>query len=225
MNQPQLILLDCDGTLTDSHAAIVRTMQHAFNGEGLACPDDDAVSQVIGLSLSRAIATLLSPEQQQPELIESLAQRYRHGYHDNEKAVRLFPGVVETLNELRRRGYWLGVVTGKSRNGLLRVMDRFGLADHFLVWRTADCTHSKPHPAMVLECMEELGVNAARTSVVGDASFDMEMARAANVEAVGVTFGVASAEALTHAGAHLLIDRFPELLDHYGERHDPHPIL
>ena len=121
----------------------------------------------------------------------------------------------ETLEVLRSRGYWLGVVTGKSRAGLLRVLESFELGDLFYVWRTADCTHSKPHPAMVLECMLELGVPADRTWVVGDACFDIQMAVAAEVEALGVSFGVASSDELLQAGARRVVNDFAELLSYF----------
>lgn len=209
--KPHLILFDCDGTLTDSHGAIVNAMQQAFISCGLEAPVDKAVSQVIGLSLQSAIETLAPVD----SAIESIAEFYRQHYLVAEETLALYPGVVETLESLKQRGYWMGVVTGKSKRGLLRVLEQFGLQDYFYALRTADCCPSKPHPAMALECMQELGAEAVNTTLVGDALFDMQMAAAAQVRALGVSFGVESAEALYAAGAYDVVDDFTALLEHF----------
>jgi len=218
---PSLILLDCDGTLTDSHGAIVLAMQQAFSACGLVAPVAPYVNGVIGLSLRRAVHALLDDAQKDDAvLLECLMQHYRQHYVALEQEIRLFPQVKEILAMLHTRGYWLGVVTGKSRPGLQRVLDTFELADLFLVLRTADCTHSKPHPAMVMECMQELGVDAVHTCVVGDAVLDAQMAAAANVKFIGVSYGVAAGDALLQNGADTVIDEFCELLVHFPPLQD-----
>jgi len=209
--ESHLILFDCDGTLTDSHGAIVKAMQQAFVELDLPAPSDQAVNSVIGLSLEAAVSMLSTEHDDQDEIRE----RYRHYYLAEESSLALYPGVIETLGELIKRGYWMGIVTGKSKSGLLRVMQQFGLHDYFLVVRTADCCPSKPHPAMAIECMDELGVNAARTTLVGDAVFDMQMAASANLRAFGVSFGVESTEVLTAEGAIDVVDDFPALLAYF----------
>jgi len=219
--QPALILFDCDGTLTDSHGLIVRAMQQAFVEMGLPKPAAQAVNGVIGLSLHKAVDALIDENQTAGDqtgdqtLVEHIEQAYRAHYARADQDVCLFPDVRETLKALRQRGYWLGIVTGKSKPGLLRVLKSFQLQELFYVWRTADCTHSKPHPAMVLECMQEMGVTATQTTVVGDAVFDMQMAKAANVTAYGVSFGVACGDELLRAGAKASVDHIRDLLKHY----------
>jgi len=208
MKNAGLILFDCDGTMTDSHGLIVRAMQQAFADCQLNEPTAAAVQAITGLSLTIAIEQLGAPS----VLQERIAELYGNHYRADEGDIRLFPGVHETLSELQRRGYWLGVVTGKSKAGLMRVLERLELSDYFYVIRTADCTHSKPHPAMVLESMAELGVNAGQTTVIGDAVFDIDMATAAGVKSIGVSFGAASTEKLLHAGAVLVVDDFADLL-------------
>ena len=209
--KPHLILFDCDGTLTDSHGAIVSAMQQAFISCGLTAPEDETVQRVIGLSLHAAIQTL-APDGSSHE---SIADAYRQYYLAAEGSLALYPGVVETLETLKKRGYWMAIVTGKSKRGLLRVLEQFGLQDYFYAVRTADCCPSKPHPAMALECMEELGAYAANTTLVGDALFDMQMGSAARIRSLGVSFGVESAEALYAAGAYDVVDDFADLLEHF----------
>ncbi len=186
-------------------------MQCAFAACHLPVPDKAKVSDIIGLSLTEAVHRLL------PDgvVTEELLQAYREAYRQEEQRLELFPGVIEMLQTLQQRGYWLGIVTGKSRSGLLRVLDTFDLADHFLVLRTADCCPSKPHPAMVLECMDELGVQAQQTVVIGDAAFDMQMAKAAGVRAYGVSYGVASARVLMEHGAIAVFDHAQQIVDSF----------
>jgi len=217
---PRLILFDCDGTLTDSHALIVSAMQQAFTKAAIEPPTNAAVSAIIGMSLRGAVLALLDKQQaDNSALVEKVIDGYRDSYRESEQQVKLFPQVPETLEELRKRGYWLGVVTGKSHAGLLRVLETFRLSDLFLVLRTADCTHSKPHPAMVLECMTEMGVIPDQTMVVGDALLDIQMANAAGVRSIGVSFGVADSGDLMTAGAQAVVDDFAALLDHFHPRH------
>jgi len=191
-------------------------MQQAFQSVDLSQPDADAVNRIIGLSLGKAVTGLLPDELHDDiSLHRQIEQAYRHAYLLAERNIELFPHVRETLERLRERGYWLGVVTGKSKAGLLRVLERFNLAEMFYVLRTADCTHSKPHPAMVLECMQEMGGSAEQSIVIGDALFDIEMAKAAGVRSLGVSFGVAEAEALLQAGACGVVNEFSELLRYF----------
>ena len=206
-----LILFDCDGTLTNSHGAIVKSMQMAFQSCGLDQPSDVEVSRVIGLSLKSAIESISTGD----SCNEQISEFYRQHYSVAEASLSLYPGVIKTLEELQQRGYWLGIVTGKSKSGLIRVLRQFGLQDYFLVLRTADCCLSKPHPAMALECMDELGVVPENTTLVGDAIFDMQMAASANIRAVGVSFGVESTETLSAEGAVDVVDDFPALLAHF----------
>ena len=210
-SKAHLILFDCDGTLTDSHGTIVNSMQMAFASCGFDEPSDAAVSRVIGLSLQAAVEALTSDTSCNARIIEA----YRQHYSAAEASLSLYPGVIETLKELQRRGYWMGIVTGKSKPGLMRVLKLFDLTGYFLVLRTADCCLSKPHPAMALECMQELGVSPERTTLVGDAVFDMQMAASANLRALGVSFGVEPAEVLYAQGAVDVANNFPALLAHF----------
>lgn len=212
MNPIRLILFDCDGTLTHSHHIIVQAMQRACDDAGAEIPSNEEVMDIIGLSLDQAVDRLLEVTGQASSLRAPIVQCFRDYYRLAEQEISLFPGVHETLAELQRRGYWMGVVTGKSLAGLERVLERFDLARYFLIWKTADCCHSKPHPAMAQACMEELGVLPEQTVVVGDADFDMQMAKAAHTHAIGVSYGVGSAKLLYQQGAEIVIDTLPELL-------------
>ncbi|OIQ00390.1 MAG: hypothetical protein AUK35_03250 [Zetaproteobacteria bacterium CG2_30_46_52] len=210
----QLILFDCDGTLTNSHGAIAAAMQKAFTDHGLDEPDYEKVLGIIGLSLMAAVDALLIEEVDEATK-QKICDAYGSNYRASESSLALYPEVIETLETLAVRGYHMGVVTGKSSRGLLRVMDTFDLHRFFPVWRTADICFSKPHPAMALECMAEMGALHEHTMVVGDSKFDIQMAKAAGVRSLGVSFGVEPAHVLKAEGAMAVIDEFKDVLSFF----------
>jgi len=202
-----LLLFDCDGTLVDSHQQIITSMQCAFEDVGLVAPSHQAVATIIGMSLDAAIQQLGCQRMAQRQ---ELSTRYR--FHFNRDSSALFADVCLVLDQLKDRGYDLGIVTGKSMSGLLSVLDQHALRAYFLVLRTADCCPSKPHPAMVQQSMDEMGVQASDTYVIGDATFDMEMARSAGVQAIGIPTGCHQEQELRHAGATHVVQGLRELL-------------
>ncbi|MDX8388158.1 MAG: HAD-IA family hydrolase [Ghiorsea sp.] len=210
----QLILFDCDGTLTDSHGAIAQAMQKAFTDHGFTEPVYNDVLGIIGLSLMGAVEKLAPMGMDEPSK-QLICEAYGTNYRALESSLSLYPYVIQTLEELQKRGYLMGVVTGKSSGGLIRVLDTFDLNHFFPVWRTADICFSKPHPAMALECMDEMGAIAANTVVIGDSRFDIQMANAAGMRALGVSFGVESAQSLQAEGAFAVIDEFQGVLNFF----------
>lgn len=182
----ELIVFDWDGTLIDSAGTIVQCIQDAARDLGIAVPDRERASHVIGLglhdSLRYAVPSL--PAERYTEF--SLA--YRRHFLARQDAMLLFPGIVELLEELRAQRR-LAIATGKSRKGLERSLEVSDLKRFFSGSRCADETQSKPHPAMLLELMEEFSVANTRTLMIGDTSHDLEMARAAGVDALAVSYG------------------------------------
>ncbi len=204
-----LLIFDWDGTLMDSAGVIVDSIQRACEDIGLAAPSDRASRQIIGLGLVQALQTLLPdlPADDYPRLVE----RYRHHYLGRDADIPLFGGVSEGIRALDESGFTLAVATGKSRVGLARALEASGLGAHFAATRCADQTHSKPHPAMVLELVDELAADPARTLVIGDTSHDLLMAANAGVASLGVTYGAHEADDL-HAHAPLaLLNSFAEV--------------
>jgi len=191
----KLIVFDWDGTLMDSEARIVACIQSAFADIGRPPPSREASRDVIGLGLEEAMATLW-PEGgvlQRRKVIDC----YRHHFLEaNETPSDLFPGALDVLDWLDAQGYLLGVATGKSRRGLDLVLESSGLAARFHATRCADETFSKPHPEMLLQLMDELGVYPSDTLMIGDTEYDMELARNAGTSALAVCHGVHDRERL-----------------------------
>ncbi len=190
----RLVVFDWDGTLLDSAAAIVASMQAAARDLGLEPPDDRTARQVIGLGLHDALSQAL-PGVPVCEY-QRIAERYRQHYLARDHELTLFPGARELVAELAGAGCLLGVATGKSRLGLNRALANSGLKAFFHATRCADECNSKPAPDMLLEIMEELEAVPERTLMIGDTTHDLQMARNAGVGALAVGFGAHPREAL-----------------------------
>jgi len=207
-----LVVFDCDGTLADSEAVIVTVMQEAFKARDIAVPPAPAVRRIIGLSLEEGIRKLLPPGVGGASKI-ALAYREAWVAHHarGDQIEPLFDGVRETLNLLAGEGHTLAIATGKSRGGLLRLLEGHGILDAFISLQTADDAPGKPHPAMLHQAMAEAGFAPDETICVGDTVYDMQMAANAHVAAVGVSYGYHPAAELRAAGAKLVLDDIREL--------------
>lgn len=212
--QRHLILFDCDGTLIDSQHDIVTAMDHAFTSQGLTPPSRAATLSVIGLSVPEAIRSL-APDA--PDIVQRLlADDFRTGAPaqrvEGGRVNPLYPGALALIAALASRDdIVLGVATGKSRRGVERLFGQHGWHPHFATVQTADTNRSKPDPDMIHTAMVETGVDAQHTLMIGDTSFDMAMARAAAVTAVGVTWGYHAHSGIVEAGAHKVVHTFDEL--------------
>jgi phosphoglycolate phosphatase len=204
-----LIVFDWDGTLMDSTAVIVGSIQAACRDLGLTVPDDEAARHVIGLGLGQALRYAVpdAPE----SMYEPLVVRYRHHFLLQDQDIPLFGGAREAIAELHGAGYWLGVATGKSRAGLDRALASSGLKAYFHSTRTADQTFSKPDPAMLLELMDELGVSNLRTLMIGDTTHDVLMAHNAKVDVVAAGYGAHPLWQLQELNPLALVGNFAEL--------------
>jgi phosphoglycolate phosphatase len=183
----ELLVFDWDGTLMDSAAAIIASIQLSCQDLGLPVPERERAAHVIGLGLKDALSYAV------PELppgdYGKLSERYRYHYLARDPDIELFPGMREMLIELKQQGHVLAVATGKSRVGLNRVLDATQLKQYFDASRCADETHSKPHPAMLQELMQELCIAPEATLMIGDTGHDLQMAVSAGVAALAVSYG------------------------------------
>lgn len=220
----RLALFDCDGTLADSQANICRAMVACFSEAGAPIPTHSAIRQIVGLSLTQAIAQL-HPTGELP-LWEEMAEGYKRAFRtmrtngalDPEP---LFEGIREALDALEAGGWLLGVATGKSDRGLKLLLEHHGIHNRFITLQTADRHPSKPHPSMIHTAIAEAGASLDTTVMIGDTSFDMEMACNAGVHAVGVVWGYHTADDLIAAGADQILDHantLPAHLEHHMSR-------
>jgi phosphoglycolate phosphatase len=199
----RLIVFDCDGTLVDSQAAICRSMDAAFAAAGLAAPDRAAVRRIVGLSLPQALLELAPevPEEQRRHALEAYKASFRSARSEGTLDQPLYPGVDALLHRLHGAGRALGVATGMSERGLLACLARHRLRELFATLQTADRHPSKPHPAMLETALFEAGAAPGETVMIGDTVYDVAMARAAGVRAIGVSWGYHDPAELLAAGA------------------------
>lgn len=207
--QFDLLIFDWDGTLADSAQIIVNALQWASRDVGVPIPDDASSRGVIGLGLPEALLELF-PDLDEPDR-QQVGQRYRHYYNTNEHEVSLFRGVEDAMQAYADAGFMLAVATGKGRGGLNRAMERSGLGPLFHATRCVDDCFSKPHPQMLEEIMDELGVMPEKTLMIGDSQFDLQMARNARVASLGVSYGAQPEEMLIPHAPLACFDSFAKL--------------
>ncbi|CAM5766877.1 HAD-IA family hydrolase [Bosea minatitlanensis] len=211
-----LIIFDLDGTLINSEAIILGAQYETFRRCGRVHPGREAGLGIVGLTLDIAMAQLAGLDA--PD--DRLTQTYREVFGAMRAQAQadpaldepLFSGVAETLARLRRvPGLKLGIATGKSRQGAEFIVARHGWQGLFDTIQSADDAPSKPHPGMILNAMAETGAAAERTAMVGDSSFDIEMAVAAGVVPVAASWGFQPVERLVALGARHRLAAMAEL--------------
>ncbi|SIT19179.1 HAD-IA family hydrolase [Insolitispirillum peregrinum] len=209
----RLVLLDIDGTLVDSLHNIVQAMHTACDVVGVTRPPEACVRRGIGLSLVEAVAQSLPDHPL--DIHEQVAEHYKQAFmalrSSPDHQEHLFPGTREIIAEMAGQGWLLGLATGKSRRGLDSFVERHGFEGCFVTLHTADDGPGKPHPSMIHQALANTGCEPHHTVMVGDTTFDIQMARAARVGAVGVSWGNHAPDDLWRSGAHIVLETFDGL--------------
>ena len=184
----KLLVFDWDGTLMDSVGTIVACTQEVIRELGLGELPEERIRGTVGLGMRETIEALVPgcDDALFKSVVESYRRHWFATFHDRPV---LFPGVEEMLRGLAAEGYLLAVATGKSRRGLDHSLEQTGLRGLFHSTRTADEAFSKPHPRMLLDILDDLGVPPAEAVMIGDTTFDLEMARNAGTAGIGVCSG------------------------------------
>ncbi|HVG07035.1 MAG TPA: HAD-IA family hydrolase [Thermoanaerobaculia bacterium] len=188
MNHARLLVFDWDGTLMDSVGTITACTQAVIRELELGELPEETIRGTIGLGLRETVEVLVPGCDD--ALFETILETYRRHWHLTFRDTPvLFTGVETMLRDLSKEGYLLAVATGKSRRGLDFSLEQTGLRNLFLSTRTADEAFSKPHPQMLLDILNDLGVPPAEALMIGDTTFDLEMARNAGTGGIGVCSG------------------------------------
>ncbi len=190
----ELLVFDWDGTLMDSTAVIVASLQEACRDLGLPVPSGERAHHIIGLGLHDAMAHVLPGVD--PGLYPRVTERYGHHFRLRDPETPLFPGAREALLAFSENHYLLAVATGKSRRGLDRALDKTGLREVFHATRCGDESSSKPHPGMLNDLIDMLGTAPAKTLMIGDTTHDLQMAINAGVASVAAAYGAHPREQL-----------------------------
>jgi len=211
MDQARAILFDFDYTLADSSSAVVKCANHALTGLGLDTVSEDKIRRTIGLSLPDTLAELAG------EKYRCRALEFRSLWRELSDQIMvdetyLFPGVVETLVELQKRGLRLGIVSTKFRSRIEEVLFRERMTYLFqVVVGGEDVLHHKPHPEGLDRALRKLNLNASETVYVGDSRVDAQTAKNANIRFIAAVTGVTDSSAFSAYKPCAVISCFAEL--------------
>ena len=209
-----VIIFDWDGTLMDSLDKIVYAMQQAAVVNQLSVPSEFDIRNIIGLSLDKAMEKLFPSLSAATQLV--VKEAYRNQYSlSTVHPSPFYTGIKEWLISLKEQGYTLAIATGKGRNGLNRVLSTSGLSDLFTVTYSADEANSKPDPLMLNKILADLNIQSHQALMIGDSSYDLEMANNANISCIGVSYGVHSVDILKQYNPIAILDDLPNQLGQY----------
>lgn len=210
MKNYKLVIFDWDGTLMDSVERIVSSLQAVAKNLGVRLPTNDEGKSIIGLSINKAVNQLFPDVSK--ELQEEIAKQYSYEYLEvNNTPTPLFENALALLHLLKEQKILLAIATGKTRLGLQRVLDATNTEFLFDATRTASDCLSKPNPEMITSLLTELNIEASDAVMIGDTSFDMEMAKNALVDRIGVSFGAHSVETLKEFEPKAIVNSFSDL--------------
>ena len=207
-----LLIFDWDGTLIDSTTKIVNCVRATAQSLGVEPPSKERAQSIIGLGLREAIVNLYPQFDLDSEEVTRFCEFYsRQFVAADAKPCEFFPGVIQTLEQLKADGFRLAVATGKSRRGLDRILAEKGVGHLFDHSRCADETRSKPNPQMLHELLALAGVGHRDAVMVGDTSFDMEMAAAIAMPKIAVSYGAHSVAQLELYQPDHIVHAFSEI--------------
>lgn len=212
--ETKVIIFDFDGTLCDTRSNIIIAFRATMEHLGLEMRDEETCGATIGLTLRDGFKSMY-PEFDDAK-IDYCVETYRQIFAERRKELMpdLFPGVKETLEALRKRGYRMTIATSRLTDSLMLFMRHHGI-DHYFEYAVGSdsVTHHKPHPEPALKTLRELNIAPSEAIMVGDMPVDIAMAHNAGIRAIGVDYGNATREELEAAEADWIVDSITKILD------------
>lgn len=207
------VILDLDGTLIYTLESLARSGNAMLASYGLDPYPVDTFKILIGNGSRVLVERMLEGRKADLDVDQAL-QRYLAAYRENAHyKLAAYPGLPESLQELKDQGYKLGVLTNKPDEMAQSTLD-VCYPPHFfdLVWGQRPGAPVKPDPRLLPALLRELGGDPTRSFYVGDSDVDMKTAQTAGVKAIGVLWGYRDREELQSAGADFLIQHPSELV-------------
>ena len=212
--ETKVIIFDFDGTLCDTRSNIIIAFRATMKHLGLEMRDEDTCGATIGLTLRDGFKSMY-PEFDDAK-IDYCVETYRQIFAERRKELMpdLFPGVKETLEALRKRGYRMTIATSRLTDSLMLFMRHHGI-DHYFEYAVGSdsVTQHKPHPEPALKTLRELNIAPSEAIMVGDMPVDIAMAHNAGIRAIGVDYGNATREELEAAEADWIVDSITKILE------------
>lgn len=204
------MIFDWDGTLVDSVEHIAESLHAAATGLGYPARPKEAYRNIIGLGMVEALRALY-PELSMAEMQEIREGYSRYFFSRPTTPQQIFSGMTQLLTDLGAAGRGRAVATGKSRRGLDAALQTSGLFSHFDVTRCADETRSKPDPKMLEEILRHYDIDPAQAVMIGDTTFDLEMAGRIGMPRIGVNWGAHDVESLAQHEPQAIVTTVDEL--------------
>ena len=212
--ETKVIIFDFDGTLCDTRSNIIIAFRATMEHLGLEMRDEETCGATIGLTLRDGFKSMY-PEFDDAK-IDYCVETYRQIFAERRKELMpdLFPGVKETLEALRKRGYRMTIATSRLTDSLMLFMRHHGI-DHYFEYAVGSdsVTHHKPHPEPALKTLPALNIAPSEAIMVGDMPVDIAMAHNAGIRAIGVDYGNATREELEAAEADWIVDSITKILE------------
>jgi len=202
----ELVIFDLDGTLVDSVQDLCNSVNATRTYMGLPPLPGPTVASYVGNGAPVLIRRAMGPQASEAQIEEALA--YFLGYYREHMLdhTRPYPGVMEALEQLRRRPGKMAVLTNKPERFSRDMCSGLGLGDYFFqVYGGNSFEQKKPDPIGIHTLLRESGADPLRTWMVGDSATDILTARNAGVKSVGVTYGI-SPDSLKEAPPDVLLD-------------------
>lgn len=203
----KLLIFDWDGTLGDSSNALVASFKDTAVEFGLDVPSNEAIIATFGMKAAGCIKALY------PNLtnVDAAIECFYGKYLLNIKEEALFAGAEETLRNLHKIGYKLAIATNKRRKALSITLQHRKIEDLFVALRCGDDEYCKPNPEVLFTLLQELDLNVSDAVMIGDTATDMEVAKAAGVDAIAACYGTAKKDELIKYSPVACIDSLSEL--------------
>ena len=212
MKKYKCVIFDWDGTLMNSEARIVDSIQACAKAVGYPILSYDESKEIIGLSIGKAVE-LLYPQVDEETIAKMSVAYTKHFLEDSTVSMKPYDGVTELLSSIKKSGAKIAIATGKSRKGLDQVLSEMSFSNYFDMTRTPVESESKPSPLMLKQILEAFNINADEAIMVGDTEFDMEMAQNINMDKVALSHGVHDLHRLQKYNPVTCCDDLEELKD------------
>jgi phosphoglycolate phosphatase len=208
----KLIIFDFDGTLVDSRSLIWESHRIVFSQFRLPPPSPKESLALVGKTLDIILAQLAGDTAPIRDMVKAYDLLLPQLRADPVFAERPFDGVGDLLRDLSsHHNAVLGMATGHTSVTVAPALAALEWHGLFRTIQAADTAPSKPHPGMLLQALQATGIEPDNAIFVGDTTYDMEMARAAAVQSIGVGWGYHGAGPLSAAGAHRVVTSVEEL--------------
>jgi phosphoglycolate phosphatase len=185
------VIFDLDGTLTDSAIGIVASFRHALGEIGADVPDGDLAGRIVGPPMHQTLGSMGLGDRADDAIAAYRADYTSRGWAMN----RVFDGIPDLLADLRTNGVRLAVATSKAERTAVRIIEHFGLDEHFEVIAGASLDGVRSSKAdVVAHALDQLGPLPERVLMVGDRSHDVEGAAAHGIDTVVVEWGYGASD-------------------------------